>query len=117
MKNNFNPKLNKIYFFERHSVLFINSGLGTFQVDFRNYEFAAGKVIFLSPGQYFQLTSGSFDMTLYEFSFEHIKQLENSRFLFKHLVSLAHVDLVLPKKFYLKQLLHAKMADNKTTIL
>src|SRR4051794_32672080 len=112
MNNNFNPRLNKIYFFERHSVLFINTGLGTFQVDFRNYEFTPGKVIFLSPGQYFQLTSGRFDMTLYEFPYENIKQLENSRFLFKHLVSLAHVDLVLPKQFHLKQLRHTKMSDN-----
>ena len=80
MNDSFNPELNKIYVFERHSVLFINSGWGLFQVDFRNYEFAAGKVIFLSPGQYFQLKSGSLDITLYEFSNENIKQLENSLF-------------------------------------
>lgn len=117
MKNSFNPELNKIYVFERHSVLFINSGWGLFQVDFRNYEFAAGKVIFLSPGQYFQLKSGSFDITLYEFSNENIKQLENSRFLFKHLISLAHVDLVLPKQFHLSQPQHTDMPGNMAAIL
>jgi AraC-like DNA-binding protein len=113
MENTFNPELNKIYVFERHSVLFINSGWGSFQVDFRNYQFTAGKVIFLSPGQYFQLKSGSFGMTLYEFSDEKINQLENSRFLFKHLVSLSHVDLVLPKQFHLNQAQYSNM----TTLL
>ncbi|HEY4324993.1 MAG TPA: helix-turn-helix domain-containing protein [Mucilaginibacter sp.] len=117
MKNSFRPKLNQIYVFERHSVLFINTGLGSFQVDFKNYEFAAGKVIFLSPGQYFQLTSGTFDITVYEFSNENIRQLENSRFLFKHLVSLAHVDLVLPKQFHLNQPQYANMPENMATIL
>ncbi|HTK18272.1 MAG TPA: helix-turn-helix domain-containing protein [Mucilaginibacter sp.] len=117
MKNSFNPGLNKIYVFERHSVLFINTGSGSFQVDFRNYEFAAGKVIFLSPGQYFRLTSGSFDMTSYEFSNENIRQLENSRFLFKHLVSLAHVDLFLPKQFQLKQSRYPNMPENMAELL
>lgn len=117
MKNSFNPELNKIYVFERHSVLFINGGWGSFQVDFRNYEFAAGKVIFLSPGQYFQLKSGSFDITLYEFSNENIKQLENSRFLFKHLVSLAHVDLVLPKQFHLNQAQYTNIATILTSAI
>jgi len=117
MKNDFNPELNKIYIFERHSVLFINSGAGSFQVDFRNYEFTAGKVIFLSPGQYFRLTSGSFDITLYEFSNDNIRQLENSRFLFKHLVSVAHVDLVLPMQFRLNQPQYASTPENMATIL
>lgn len=117
MKKNFSPRLNKIYVFERHSVLFINAGVGSFQVDFRNYEFAPGKVIFLSPGQYFQLTSGGFDITLYEFSNENIGALKNSRFLFKHLVSLAHVDLVLPKQFRLNRPQHANMPENMAAIL
>ncbi|HVW13137.1 MAG TPA: helix-turn-helix domain-containing protein [Mucilaginibacter sp.] len=117
MKNSFTPELNKIYVFERHSVLFINAGWGSFQVDFRNYQFAAGKVIFLSPGQYFQLTAGSFDMSLYEFSNENISALENSRFLFKHLISLAHVDLVLPKQFQLSQTQYINMPENLGTLL
>lgn len=117
MKNGFNPRLNKIYVFEKHSVLFINAGSGSFQVDFRNYQFAAGKVIFLSPGQYFQLTSGSFDITLFEFSNDNVSALKNSRFLFKHLVSVAHVDLVLPKRFKLNQAQFASMPENMVTLL
>lgn len=117
MKTDFAPLVNKIYTFEKYSVLFITKGQGVFQVDFRNYEFGSNKAIFLSPGQYFQLLSGSFDISLHEFPNENIRLLENSRVLFKHLVSVGHIDLSLPKHFHLNQLEYLNFSSDVATLL
>lgn len=117
MKIDFVPILNKIYLFDKHSLLFLISGQGVFQIDFRNYSFTANVAMFLSPGQYFQLLSGKFNMTLYEFSQESISQSENSRFLFKHLISLGHVDFNQFKQFHLNLLLYLNISNSSSAIL
>lgn len=89
----FTPLLNKVYTFSTHSLLLLQSGLGIFQVDFKNYNFPSGKTIFLSPGQYFQLLSGQYTIARIDFPNFSIQQTQNSRYLFKHLVSLGYVDL------------------------
>jgi AraC-like DNA-binding protein len=117
MKSNFNPDLIKMYVFKKHTFLFLNSGEGTFQVDFKNYHYTANKAIFLSPGQYFQLLSGSFSITLYEFSDDSITQIHNSRFLFKHLMSIGHIDFTQPEQFYLQKLQSVEMSTENALIL
>jgi AraC-like DNA-binding protein len=100
----FKPILNKLYVFEKYSLVFLTAGQGIFQVDFTNYNFTANKAIFLSPGQYFQLLLGDFSIQLYEFPDDTLLRLKRARFLFKHLISIGHIDLELPKDFQLKQL-------------
>ncbi len=117
MKKEFIPELNKIYVFDTYCLLFIGWGHGTFQVDFLNYQFGANKAIFLSPGQYFQLLAGSFTMTLYEFPNQNIQQLENSRILFKHLVSLGHIDLESPRHFHLNKLEYINFTSDVAKLL
>ncbi len=117
MKKKFVPQLNKIYVFDTYCLLLIGWGHGTFQVDFLNYNFGANKAIFLSPGQYFQLLAGSFNITLYEFPNENIQQLENSRILFKHLVSLGHIDLTAARNFHLNKLEYINVATDVAQLL
>lgn len=117
MKKEFVPQPNQVYVFNSYCLLFIGWGHGTFQVDFLNYEFGANKAIFLSPGQYFQLLSGSFTITLYEFPNQNIQQLENSRILFKHLVSLGHIDLDSPHHFHLNKLEYVNFTSDVAKLL
>jgi len=93
MKNNFIPLVNKLYVFDKHCMFVIQSGHGIFQVDFKNYVFTKEKIFFLSPGQSFQLLSGDFVMKQYDINDEAITQLNNSRFLFKHIIGLGHIEV------------------------
>lgn len=113
----FYPVLNKVYFFNKHSVLILKSGQGLFQVDFRNYQFSSGKAIFLAPGQYFQLLAGQYEIRMFEFPGGKISQTLNARFLFKHLVSLGHIDLSQPKQFHLNPLQFLDVSGTSPEIL
>lgn len=53
----------------------------------------AGKAVFLAPGQYFRKVSGDLEMSLYEFKGAMVGQVKRSRYLFKHLISLGHIDV------------------------
>jgi len=94
------PIHNKVYVFKKHSLLYLESGSGIFQVDFRNYNFDRNKILFLSPGQYFQLLSGSFKIRLYEFSDQALFKVKNSRYLFQHLIGLGHIPLTEEKNYH-----------------
>ena len=98
------PVINKTYQLDRHTFLFIAAGSGILQVDFRNYNLDAGKAIFLSPGQYFQLLHGNFEIDHIEFPGDEITQTENARYLFKHLVSLGYIDISRPSSYHLESL-------------
>ncbi len=117
MPKNFSPILIKMYVFKKHTMLMIQSGQGIFQVDFKNYEFIAGQSIFLSPGQYFQLLSGSYTMLQYEFEEKDVRLIENSRFLFKHLVSIGHIDTRQTEELYKSQLRNIDVCETNTTFL
>lgn len=104
MRREFSPEVNKLYVYDRHCLLFIRSGSGIFEVDFKQYHFEGNKVIFLSPGQYFRLLAGEFSIVQFEFADESVASSRRSRFLFKHLVSLGHINLDCKKPFHLKQL-------------
>jgi AraC-like DNA-binding protein len=106
-----------MYVFKKHTVLMIESGHGIFQVDFKNYHFGSGKSIFLSPGQYLQLLSGSFDMLMYEFEEKDVRHIENSRFLFKHLISLGHIDVKQTEEVFTSQLRNIDICETNTPLL
>ena len=95
----------------------IQSGSGIFQVDFINYNFKAGQSIFLSPGQYFQLLSGGYNILQYEFEEKDVRHIENSRFLFKHLVSIGHIDIKQSEQLYKSQLRNIDVFENNTSLL
>jgi AraC-like DNA-binding protein len=113
----FLPELNKLYTFEKHCLLFLKKGQGTFQVDFRNYTFEATKAIFLSPKQYFKLLAGKFVISVYEFSEESIIHSQNSRFLFRHLVSVSHLDFDRQKASFLNPLQYIDINNANAELL
>jgi AraC-like DNA-binding protein len=117
MKSDLIPLINKLYVFKKHSLLLLKSGQGIFQVDFKNYNFLEGTAISLSPGQYFQLLSGSLIVTVFEFTDEHIQSLKDSRFLFKHLISVGHIDAHSDGLFDLNQSQSGDAAENAIGIL
>lgn len=47
-----------------YNILWLRNGSGRFQVDFQSYRFSDEKMIFLTPGQYFYVEEGSFDIVL-----------------------------------------------------
>ena len=113
----FTPLINKIYIIENHSLFIMTDGEGRFQVDFKTYSFTSNKLIFLEPGQYFQLLTGLITIQLYEFPIQKINDQQNSRFLFKHLVSLGQIDLNQPKEHFLKELQQMDLSGNNIVLL
>lgn len=87
------PEEHKAIKFDDHVLLVLSKGNGVFQVDFENYSYGSGVGFFLSPGQYFKLLNGDFRIKVYTFTGDLINQHRDSRFLFKHLVSLGHINL------------------------
>lgn len=87
------PEENKAIKFDDHVLLILSKGTGVFQVDFKNYSYSSGVGFFLSPGQYFKLLNGDFQIKVYTFIGDLVDQHRDSRFLFKHLVSLGHINL------------------------
>jgi AraC family transcriptional activator of pobA len=117
MKKEFSPQINKPYVYDRHCLLFMRSGSGIFEVDFKRYDFDSNKMIFLSPRQYFRLLSGDFSIVQYEFTDESVAAIRRSRFLFKHLISLGHINLDCKKSFYLRQLARLNLDENGVDLL
>jgi AraC-like DNA-binding protein len=76
-----------------HSLLVLTAGQGVLDIDFTRYPFAAGEVLSLAPGQYVRLVAGELGVIQYTFSAAEIGHYHNTRFLFKHLVGVAHVAL------------------------
>ena len=93
MKSSFVPVLNKLYVFEQHSLLFWESGSCRFEVDFKVYNFSGEHVISISPGQYFRLISGPTNLIFYEFSDKTVSGVQDSRLLFRHIVSVGHISI------------------------
>ena len=102
----FIPRINEVNVFDQHCILSISGGEGIFEVDFRTYHFKAGRILFLSPGQYFQLLHGSLIIDWFEFSGSEIEQTTNARFLFKHLIGLGYIDRSKPNLAHFKAVPH-----------
>ena len=117
MESDFKPLLYKLYVLKKHTLLFLTSGQGIFQVDFKTYHFNSQRVIFLSPGQYFQLLSGGFTINRFEIPEEMLKESKNSRYLFKHIISLGYIDFKAPKKFNLNFLSPTETNIESSTLL
>ena len=86
------PVPNEIKVFEQYSLVSFVKGEGTFEVDFATYTYGPGKAIFLAPGQYFRLMQGEVQLAIHEFPAEKIETFRDTRYLFKHLVSLGYID-------------------------
>ncbi len=112
MKANFNPVLNKIYVIEKYTFFILVKGNGLFQVDFLNYSYTANRVIFLSPGQYFQLLSGGYSIFRIEFPNETVAQIKNARYLFKHIISLGQIEINPTKIIQPNQLTTVEINEN-----
>lgn len=113
----FLPELNKLYTFEKHCLLFLKQGQGTFQVDFKNYTFETSKAIFLSPKQYFKLLAGKFTIARYDFPEESIAHVQNSRFLFRHLISVSHLGFDQSGNSFLNPLLYIDVNEANAALL
>ncbi len=79
--------------FDDYVLVVLSKGAGAFQVDFKNYNYSSGVGFFFSPGQYFKLISGDIHVRIYTFTGDLVSQRRDSRFLFKHLVSLGHINV------------------------
>ncbi|WP_405207267.1 helix-turn-helix domain-containing protein [Aquimarina sp. LLG6339-5] len=90
----FSPELNKVYFIEKHTLIHILSGIGSIQVDFKNYFDWQEKAIFLEKGQYIKFLSDNFTIRRIEFSNKEKFYNREVRVLFKHLISLGYIDLL-----------------------
>lgn len=56
-------------------------------------------------------------MNIYRFPENEVSQAKNSRYLFKHLVSLGHIDLSKPSGFHLEELKYMRAMDGNTSLL
>ena len=87
-----NPAANKVYRFSNHAML-LTAGSGIFQVDFRDYHAFQNRAIFLECGQYIRLIEGDLTFQVIHFPEDLVLSAADSRFLFKHLVSLGYIEL------------------------
>ena len=62
------------------------------QIDFATYDNLENKIIYLSPGQYIKFLFGNFEIWRKKITSEIVGHTPESRVLFKHLVSIGHID-------------------------
>ncbi|MDW3646941.1 MAG: AraC family transcriptional regulator [Bacteroidia bacterium] len=88
----FHPKINEAIFFDAHVLIWIKSGRGIIEVDFKNYTDFENKLIFLSPGQWIKFLPGEYEVAKLDFPQNSVSQSREFRVLFKHLISLGYID-------------------------
>lgn len=93
MIKKFIPEVNKIYLIQKHTMYHIMEGMGSIEVDFKQYKNWDNKVIFLNKGQYIKFTSGNFIVRKIELEEQHVTHNKEVRVLFNHLVSLSYIDI------------------------
>jgi AraC-like DNA-binding protein len=76
--------------FNEHTIVWIKSGFGNYEVDFKKYLFAEEVVLYLEPGQYFRVTAGELKTESFGVDEQSI-QISEYRYLFKHLISVGHI--------------------------
>lgn len=87
------PKSQEVYFISRPTMLYILEGQGFIQVDFKNYLDWENKLFFLEEGQYIKFLTEGFTIYKFEFTDTNLLAHKDIRVLFKHLVSLGHINL------------------------
>lgn len=88
----FQPKINERLHFSSHVLIWIKSGNGLIEVDFKTYKDFKDKLIFLSPGQYVKFVFGEFEVAKMAFADQFVFNSRDFRVLFKHLVSLGYIE-------------------------
>lgn len=88
----FQPKINERLHFSKHVLIWIRSGNGLIEVDFKTYNDFKNKLIFLSPSQYVKFIFGDFEVVKMEFPDQFVSNSRDFRVLFKHLVSLGYIE-------------------------
>jgi len=92
MVSKFKPEINKVYPMERYTMIYVLSGSGGIEVDFKRYHNWKEKLIFLEVGQYIKFLSENFEVRKIEFQDELVFHKKDVRVLFKHLVSLGYIN-------------------------
>jgi AraC-like DNA-binding protein len=83
-------QLGKIEQLHNHAIVWIRSGFGNYEVDFKEYLFTEEVILYLEPGQYFRVTGGELKTETYPIN-EQAIQVSEYRYLFKHLISVGHI--------------------------
>ncbi|MCB0712492.1 MAG: helix-turn-helix domain-containing protein [Ignavibacteriae bacterium] len=106
MPRTLKPRSNERLSFANHTLIWVKSGQGQIEVDFRSYSDFENRLIFLSPGQHICFPLGDFELVIEEFPESFVKQSKDYRVLFKHLISLGYIEFSEPESV-LAYLLHA----------
>ena len=88
----FQPKVNEFTTFSNYVLLWVKSGQGLIEVDFKIYSDFENKFIFLSPHQNIKFLFGNFEIALLQFPNHLALKSQDYRVLFKHLISLGYVE-------------------------
>lgn len=92
MYRQFRPRNQEIYIFSSHVLMWIQTGTGVIEVDFKPYSRLEDRFIFLAPHQPIRFVFGTFDVNILEFPENTATRCQDYRVLFKHLLSLGYID-------------------------
>lgn len=92
MNTQFNPIINKAYFINHYTLIYILEGKGSIQIDFRTYHDWYNKILFLNKGQYIKFLSTSFTIHCIELPDSVISKNVDVRVLFKHLLTIGYIN-------------------------
>jgi len=109
----FQPDIGKYHTFSKHVLLWIKSGSGLVEVDFKSYSELEDRLIFLSPHQPVKFVFGQFEVALLEFPNAFVSKSRDYRVLFKHLIALGYIEFSEKKQLILNTLFQ----DNPQKIL
>ncbi len=93
MIQSFQPVFGKVYLIDSYSLFYIISGSGGIEVDFKTYFNYENKIIYLEQGQYVKFLSDDFEVKKMSFDEQDLGNNQDYRVLFKHLVSLGHIEV------------------------
>ena len=113
MLSYYEPILNKAISFDQYVLIWIKSGHGLIEVDFKTYTDFEDKLIYLSPDQYIKFIFGEFKVAKIEFPPDFVSQSKEFRVLFKHLISLGYIEFSEDNQ----AILHSLFSDDLLKIL
>lgn len=92
MLKKLHPKINEFTSFPNHVMIWVKSGNGIIEVDFKNYFEFKDKLIFLAPNQPIKFLYGEFEATILEFPNDLVTKSTDFRVLFKHLIAMGYIE-------------------------